>query len=82
VVVPVVYTYLDDFSAWLTLRVRRWTTSPEEYAEYVREQRTKSASRPEPEAATDREPAPEPAGAPAPTLAGAPAMPRGSAEDG
>jgi HAE1 family hydrophobic/amphiphilic exporter-1 len=82
VVVPVVYTYLDDFSAWLTLRVRRWTTSPEEYAEYVREQRTKSASRPEPEAATDREPAPEPAGAPAPALAGAPAMPRGSAEDG
>jgi HAE1 family hydrophobic/amphiphilic exporter-1 len=30
VVVPVVYTYLDDFGAWAGRLVKRWTGSPEE----------------------------------------------------
>ena len=28
VVVPVVYTYLDDFGAWVGARVKRWTSAP------------------------------------------------------
>jgi hydrophobic/amphiphilic exporter-1 (mainly G- bacteria), HAE1 family len=30
VVVPVVYSYLDDFGAWAGARVRRWTGAPEQ----------------------------------------------------
>jgi HAE1 family hydrophobic/amphiphilic exporter-1 len=29
VVVPVVYTYLDDFGAWVGAKVKRWTGAPE-----------------------------------------------------
>ena len=29
VVVPVVYTYLDDFGAWVGAKVKRWTSAPE-----------------------------------------------------
>jgi HAE1 family hydrophobic/amphiphilic exporter-1 len=29
VVVPVVYTYLDDFGAWVGARVKRWTGAPQ-----------------------------------------------------
>uniref|UniRef100_A0A832HZT0 Efflux RND transporter permease subunit n=1 Tax=Eiseniibacteriota bacterium TaxID=2212470 RepID=A0A832HZT0_UNCEI len=29
IVVPVVYTYLDDFGAWAGARIRRWTSAPE-----------------------------------------------------
>ena len=32
VVVPVVYTYLDDFGAWAGGWVRRWTANPDELA--------------------------------------------------
>ena len=32
VVVPVVYTYLDDFGAWVLGWVRRLTAAPEEHA--------------------------------------------------
>ena len=35
VVVPVVYTYLDDFSGWFGSFAMRFTKSPAEYAEYV-----------------------------------------------
>jgi HAE1 family hydrophobic/amphiphilic exporter-1 len=35
VVVPVVYTYLDDFSGWFGSWAMRFTKSPAEYAEYV-----------------------------------------------
>jgi len=37
IVVPVAYAVLDDFTGWLSLRVRKWTTSPAEYEEFVRE---------------------------------------------
>jgi HAE1 family hydrophobic/amphiphilic exporter-1 len=30
VVVPVVYTYLDDFGAWVGGIVKRWTSAPAE----------------------------------------------------
>jgi len=30
IVVPVVYTYLDDFGAWAGAWVRRWTAHPDE----------------------------------------------------
>ena len=60
IVVPVVYTYLDDFTGWFGLRLRRWTTSPAEYEEFVRERerarrggREATVARP----ATDAEPA-------------------------
>jgi hydrophobic/amphiphilic exporter-1 (mainly G- bacteria), HAE1 family len=29
VVVPVVYTYLDDFGGWVGAFVKRWTSAPE-----------------------------------------------------
>jgi hydrophobic/amphiphilic exporter-1 (mainly G- bacteria), HAE1 family len=29
VVVPVVYTYLDDFGSWMGAKVTRWTGAPE-----------------------------------------------------
>jgi len=32
VVVPVVYTYLDDFGSWVGAAVKRWTGAPEEKA--------------------------------------------------
>jgi HAE1 family hydrophobic/amphiphilic exporter-1 len=36
VVVPVVYTFLDDFGAWVRRQVRRWTEAPEEEEEEAR----------------------------------------------
>ena len=32
VVIPVVYTYLDDFGARVSALVKRWTSAPEERA--------------------------------------------------
>jgi hypothetical protein len=37
VVVPVAYTYMDDLGGWVGRRIRRLTTSPEEFARYERE---------------------------------------------
>ena len=54
IVVPVVYTYLDDFTGWFSLRLRRWTTSPADYEEFVRErERARAGGR----KATDARPA-------------------------
>jgi HAE1 family hydrophobic/amphiphilic exporter-1 len=36
VVVPVVYSYLDDFGAWAGARIRRWTREPEKASPAVR----------------------------------------------
>jgi HAE1 family hydrophobic/amphiphilic exporter-1 len=44
VVVPVAYTVLDDITGWFSLRLRRWTTSPAEYEESVRERERRPAS--------------------------------------
>ena len=44
VVVPVAYTYLDDFSGWFGSFAMRFTKSPAEYAEYLA-QRGKPTSR-------------------------------------
>ncbi len=57
VVVPVVYTYLDDFGAWAGAWVKRWTAEPAKDAAH--------APRPEParERGPEAEPAPIPAGA-------------------
>ncbi|MBI5709200.1 MAG: efflux RND transporter permease subunit [Candidatus Eisenbacteria bacterium] len=68
VVVPVVYTYLDDFSVWVMVHMKRWTASAEEAEEYAREHARKKRRAPEPR------PAGEPAGEPAPLPEGAPAM--------
>ncbi len=54
IVVPVVYTYLDDFGAWVGVRVTKWTSAPAELAEHV------PAPGPEPR------PVPTPGLAPAP----------------
>jgi HAE1 family hydrophobic/amphiphilic exporter-1 len=35
-VVPVVYTYLDDFGVRMTAWARKWTTAPEEYEEWLK----------------------------------------------
>jgi HAE1 family hydrophobic/amphiphilic exporter-1 len=53
VVVPVVYTYLDDFGAWAGAYIKRWTSEPE-----------KTEVEPAPVRSPDR--APEPAGSPIP----------------
>jgi HAE1 family hydrophobic/amphiphilic exporter-1 len=37
VVVPVAYTYLDDLGGWVGRRIRRLTTSPQEFARYLEE---------------------------------------------
>ncbi len=47
VVVPVVYTYLDDFSDWFGSFAMRFTKSPAEYAEYVARRGRPAAGRPE-----------------------------------
>jgi HAE1 family hydrophobic/amphiphilic exporter-1 len=39
IVVPVVYTYLDDFSGWFGSWAMRFTKRPDEYAEYLEERR-------------------------------------------
>jgi HAE1 family hydrophobic/amphiphilic exporter-1 len=58
VVVPVAYSYLDDASGRLTVWVRRRTTAPAEFEEYMRERQARPA-RP---SALDRPPTPlEPA---------------------
>jgi len=44
IVVPVAYAVLDDFTGWLSLRVRKWTTSPAEYEEFRREREQKRQS--------------------------------------
>jgi HAE1 family hydrophobic/amphiphilic exporter-1 len=58
IVVPVVYTYLDDFGAWAGAYIRRWTSDPKELGEHER-----APARPRPSAAPEREPEP-PTGVP------------------
>ena len=47
IVVPVAYTYLDDFSGWFGSIAMRFTKSPAEYAEYVARRGGPAAARPE-----------------------------------
>jgi hydrophobic/amphiphilic exporter-1 (mainly G- bacteria), HAE1 family len=80
VVVPVVYTYLDDFSAWCTVFIRRMTSSPEDFAEYQRLHQVKPGEVPAPEPGRE---GPEPgAGGVAPAPAGAAVSPFAAAEGG
>jgi HAE1 family hydrophobic/amphiphilic exporter-1 len=55
VVVPVAYTFLDDFSGWVGAYVRRWTSAPAEAEE-------EAAPRRRPKPAREPEPEPEPVG--------------------
>ncbi len=63
IVVPVVYTYLDDFGAWAGAYVKRWTSEPADAAqESVEPHRV---SEPRPDRAPSFEPGALPGGAPA-----------------
>jgi HAE1 family hydrophobic/amphiphilic exporter-1 len=54
VVVPVAYTFLDDFNGWFGAFAMKYTKSSEEYAEYLAQRRP-----------PDGKPAPAPVGGPA-----------------
>ena len=66
VVVPVAYTFLDDFGDWFGAIAMRFTKSPEEYAEYLAHRRGRPAR-------AGRGGAAAPETAPAGTTAGIPA---------
>jgi HAE1 family hydrophobic/amphiphilic exporter-1 len=59
IVVPVVYTYLDDFGAWAGAYVKRWTSEPTPAEEAER-------ARPAPEPAPEPEPESQPGAMPEP----------------
>jgi HAE1 family hydrophobic/amphiphilic exporter-1 len=63
IVVPVMYTYLDDFSGWFGALAMRFTKSPADYAEYMA-QRGKPVRTPEPEEQEEPGAAGEPEQAP------------------
>ncbi len=69
VVVPVAYTFLDDFSAWFGALVMKYTKSPAEYAEYLAKRR--AAQRPRPARAPEPEGVEEPLGVPEPVAGSA-----------
>jgi HAE1 family hydrophobic/amphiphilic exporter-1 len=89
VVVPVAYTFLDDFSGWFGALAMKYTKSPAEYAEYMAKRR-QAGPRPKPVREPEPEEAGVPAGVPEPVAgtarAGAPAgvaaLPLAGAEEG
>ncbi len=60
VVVPVVYTYMDDFGGWFGEFAMRLTKSPAEYEAYMEKRRREKAARPHPEPRRGPVPAGEP----------------------
>jgi hypothetical protein len=62
-VVPVVYTFVDDFAGWFGERAMKYTKSAAEYEEYMAKRRGRTPSHPE--------------GSPAPPAGGDPEDPAG-----
>jgi len=77
VVVPVVYTYFDDFGDWFGAWAMRFTKRPDEYEEYLEYRRTHGHAPPkekrESKRRTKATTAPEPEKTPAVASAGTPA---------